>query len=159
MVKFLLSSGADPNIKDKTGRNALEIAQHLGRNEVVKILQEFVKDKPFKFLINLKEVEDPVWPDDLDDLDDNHFTFKPAENVSQPFSFGTAFIPKEEAKFEDLNQKVIQANISFKLVEISFSDDSFQCTNGKVYVHRLIYLLCPALRQQYGTLNYAMVRY
>jgi ankyrin repeat protein len=39
MVRYLLEKGADPTIKDKTGRDALEIAQHLNRSGVVKFLQ------------------------------------------------------------------------------------------------------------------------
>jgi hypothetical protein len=43
MVRFLLENGANPTIKDKTGRDALAIAQHLKRDEVVKILQQKLK--------------------------------------------------------------------------------------------------------------------
>jgi hypothetical protein len=40
MVRYLLEKGADPTIKDKTGRNALEIAQELYRNTIEGIFEE-----------------------------------------------------------------------------------------------------------------------
>ena len=40
MVRHLLANGADPLINDKTGRDALGIAQHFKRNEIIKIFQE-----------------------------------------------------------------------------------------------------------------------
>jgi hypothetical protein len=39
-VRWLLSHGANPNIKDRLGRNSLEIAQLLNRTTVVQILTE-----------------------------------------------------------------------------------------------------------------------
>ena len=39
MVRFLLEKGADPNITDKTGRTALEIAKHLKREKSIQILE------------------------------------------------------------------------------------------------------------------------
>jgi hypothetical protein len=48
MVRFLLENGANPKIKDKTGRNALEIAQLLKKDAIVKILQEFDNKNVFR---------------------------------------------------------------------------------------------------------------
>jgi hypothetical protein len=67
MVRLLLENGANPKIKDKTGRNALEIAQLLKKDAIVKILQEFdnkdeflkpnleVPKSPFKFVETVVE--------------------------------------------------------------------------------------------------------
>jgi hypothetical protein len=43
MVSYLLANGADPTIKDATGRDAFAIALHLKRDRVVKILHEQAK--------------------------------------------------------------------------------------------------------------------
>jgi ankyrin repeat protein len=43
MVRYLLENGADATIKDKTGRDALAIAQYMQRDGVVKILQQKLK--------------------------------------------------------------------------------------------------------------------
>jgi hypothetical protein len=40
MVSYLLEKGADPTIKDKTGRDALEIAQKLNQNKIKGIFEE-----------------------------------------------------------------------------------------------------------------------
>jgi hypothetical protein len=40
MVRYLLEKGADTTIKDKTGGNALEIAQKLNRNKIKGIFEE-----------------------------------------------------------------------------------------------------------------------
>jgi hypothetical protein len=45
MLSYLLENGADPTIKDKTGRDALDIAQYFQRGGVVKILQECKVEK------------------------------------------------------------------------------------------------------------------
>ena len=42
MVRFLLEQGADPTIKDKTGRTALKIAKLLKRE---KTIEEVLKDE------------------------------------------------------------------------------------------------------------------
>ena len=41
MVEFLLSNGADPTIKDKTGRDAKAIAQHMKKDQIVSILEQW----------------------------------------------------------------------------------------------------------------------
>ena len=40
MVRHLLANGADPLINDKTGRDALGIAQHFKSDEIIKVFQE-----------------------------------------------------------------------------------------------------------------------
>ena len=54
MVRHLLENGADPLINDKTGRDALVIAQHFKRNEIIKIFQE-EKERKTKLLEEEKE--------------------------------------------------------------------------------------------------------
>jgi hypothetical protein len=64
MVRFLLENGANPKIKDKTGRNALEIAQHFNVHSIVKILQEF--DNKGQFLKPKLEFPSGIKNPDLD---------------------------------------------------------------------------------------------
>jgi hypothetical protein len=45
MVCYLLEKGADTTIKDKTGRDALAIAQHMKRDGIVIILQIILREK------------------------------------------------------------------------------------------------------------------
>jgi len=47
MVSLLLENGADPSIKDKTGRTALDIAILLKRTETVKVFETALKEKEF----------------------------------------------------------------------------------------------------------------
>lgn len=42
------------------------------------------------------------------------------------------------------------------LIEINFLDEVIQCQNGKVPIHRMSYVLCPALKQN-GLLDYSAV--
>ena len=58
MVSFLLKRNADSYIKDKTGRNALEIAQHLKREKVIEILLEFSDKKHFQVMLSKKMICD-----------------------------------------------------------------------------------------------------
>jgi RNAse (barnase) inhibitor barstar len=44
MIRYLLENGADPTIKDKTGRDALAIALNTKRDGIVKILREFTEN-------------------------------------------------------------------------------------------------------------------
>ena len=55
MVRHLLANGADPLIKDKTGRDALGIAQHLKRDGIIKVFQEEKERKLTKPLQEEKE--------------------------------------------------------------------------------------------------------
>ena len=40
MVEYLLEQGADPNVTDRRGRTALELADKLGRKEIARILEK-----------------------------------------------------------------------------------------------------------------------
>ena len=40
MVRHLLANDADPLIKDKTGKDALGIAQYLKKDNIIKVFQE-----------------------------------------------------------------------------------------------------------------------
>jgi hypothetical protein len=42
MVRYLLERGADPTIQDKTGRDAMEIAKHLKRENGILVLHDYV---------------------------------------------------------------------------------------------------------------------
>ena len=41
MVLFLLEKGADLNIKDKTGRNAFDIAKICGRQKTIETIEKY----------------------------------------------------------------------------------------------------------------------
>lgn len=58
MVRFLLDRGADYTIKDKTGRNALEIARHLKKDNIVVILEEHRHVIQVRRRIGLMECDD-----------------------------------------------------------------------------------------------------
>jgi ankyrin repeat protein len=52
-----LEKGANPYLKDKTGRDALEIAKHKGNTKTVKILEDFYSKKVEKVQETKKNVE------------------------------------------------------------------------------------------------------
>jgi ankyrin repeat protein len=112
MVRYLLENGADPTIKDKTGRDALEIAKHLKRDGVVKIRQEYrqkLQNEPPK-------VTEMIMP----------------------------------------AIKTIQSQTLFNFIEINFTDEFIQCSDGKAYLHHVVYTLCPSLKQ-HSALGYNIV--
>lgn len=43
MVSFLLENGADPNVKDVTGRTAFDIATFLEREKTIQVFKDFFK--------------------------------------------------------------------------------------------------------------------
>jgi ankyrin repeat protein len=45
-VKALLAAGADPNIRDKDGKNSLEVAREQKHDDVVKLLESVTKAAP-----------------------------------------------------------------------------------------------------------------
>jgi tRNA A-37 threonylcarbamoyl transferase component Bud32 len=145
MVRYLLENGADPTIKDKTGRDALDIARHLKRDGVVKILQEYQtkENERQKMEQQRKEREKKEEEEKKESLR------KEREKGEQEKREKEIQQRKEK---EEKELEIEERKKKEKLYEMNF-DELLQCQDGKVSTHRMLYSLCPAMNQK-NLINY-----